>query len=111
MNTSIAEPLPAEASETPPRDAPRPHRALVVDTLADSVVILLALTLLQRLLGFVRGVLFCRWLSPQELGEWEMCFSFLMLAAPLAIFSLPGAFGRYLEFFRIRGQYRLFIRR
>lgn len=92
-------------------EATAPAPALVTDTLADSVVILLILTLLQRGVGFVRGLLFCRWLLPEELGEWEMCFSFLILAAPLAIFSIPGAFGRYLEFFRIRGQYRLFLRR
>ena len=64
------------------------------------MLILLALTVLQRAVGFVRGLIFCRWLSPEELGEWEMCFSFLLFAAPLAILSLPGSFGRYMEQFR-----------
>jgi O-antigen/teichoic acid export membrane protein len=111
LNSPLAQPTPAEEASVPPHVAAPPRRALVVDTLADSVVILLVLTILQRGAGFVRGMLFCRWLTPEELGEWEMCFSFLMLAAPAAIFSLPGAFGRYLEFFRVRGQYRLFFRR
>ena len=37
---------------------------LRTDTLADSVLILLALAVVQRLVGFVRAVLFCRWLTP-----------------------------------------------
>ncbi len=62
-------------------------------------------------MGLVRGLVFCRWLSPEELGEWEMCFSFLLFAAPLAILSLPGAFGRYMEHFRVRGQFQMLLRR
>jgi O-antigen/teichoic acid export membrane protein len=85
--------------------------ALRVDSLADSVVVLLTLTIVQRLIGFVRGVLLCRWLEPDELGRWDMAFSFLMLAAPLAVLGLPGSFGRYAEHFRQRGQLRLFVRR
>jgi O-antigen/teichoic acid export membrane protein len=85
--------------------------ALAADSLAESVLILLALTVLQRLVGFVRGLCFCRWLSPEELGEWEMCFSFLLFAAPVAVLSLPGAFGRYMEHFRVRGLFRLLLRR
>lgn len=100
---------PLATSELEPVAATRP--ALASDTLADSVLILVALTVLQRLIGFLRGLLFCRWLSPEELGEWEMCFNFLMLAAPIAILSLPGAFGRYLEYFRVRGQFRTFVER
>src|SRR5690349_2135694 len=70
------------------------------DTLAQSVVALLVLAVLQRAIGFVRGVLVCRWLSPDELGEWDLAFSFLTLAAPLAVLGLPGSFGRYVEHFR-----------
>jgi peptidoglycan biosynthesis protein MviN/MurJ (putative lipid II flippase) len=41
---------------------------LATDTLADSVLILLGLTVVQRLVGFVRAVLFCRWLGAGQLG-------------------------------------------
>ena len=58
------------------------------DSLAESVVILLALTVVQRLVGFCRTVLFYRWLSPEDVGQWEMSFSFLMLAAPLSMLAL-----------------------
>jgi len=81
------------------------------DTLAASVVILLVATVVQRTVGFGRGVLFCRWLSPETLGQWEMAYSFLLLAAPLAVLGVPGSFGRYLEHFRQRGHLRTFLRR
>lgn len=81
------------------------------DTLASSVVILIAVTIIQRSVGFGRGILFCRWLNPDTLGQWEMTYSFLLLAAPLAVLGVPGSFGRYLEHFRQRGHLRTFLRR
>ncbi len=81
------------------------------DTLADSVLMLLGLTVVQRLVGFGRAVLFCRWLSAEQLGLWDMTFSFLLVAAPLSVAAIPGAFGRYLEYYRQRGQLRTFLRR
>jgi len=74
-------------------------------------MILIVVTLIQRTVGFGRGVLFCRWLSPDTLGQWEMTYSFLLLAAPLAVLGVPGSFGRYLEHFRQRGHLRTFLRR
>jgi O-antigen/teichoic acid export membrane protein len=84
---------------------------LRTDTLVSSVVLLLAATLLQRTIGFGRGMLFCRWLSPETLGEWEMVYSFLLLAAPLAVLGVPGSFGRYLEHYRQRGHLHTFLSR
>ncbi|HJQ80513.1 MAG TPA: oligosaccharide flippase family protein [Lacipirellulaceae bacterium] len=81
------------------------------DTLAASVAILLLASVVQRSVGFGRGVLFCRWLTPDELGTWELAYSFLLLAAPVIVLGLPGSFGRYLERFRQRGQLRTFLRR
>ncbi len=81
------------------------------DTLAASVVILIVATVIQRSVGFGRGVLFCRWLSPETLGQWDMAYSFLLLFAPLAVLGIPGSYGRYLEHYRQRGQLRLFLKR
>lgn len=81
------------------------------DTLVDSVLILLALNVVQRLVGFVRALLFCRWLDAAQLGVWDMAFSFLVLAAPLSVLAIPGAFGRYVEYYRRQGQLRAFLRR
>lgn len=75
------------------------------------MVILLVVTVVQRSVGFGRGILFCRWLAPDELGQWEMAYSFLLLAAPLAVLGVPGSFGRYAEYFRQRGHLRTFLRR
>jgi O-antigen/teichoic acid export membrane protein len=91
-------------------DYPAAPAPLPTDTLVDSVVILLVLTAVQRLVGFVRAVLFCRWLDAGQLGLWDMAFSFLMFAAPLAVLAIPGSFGRYLEHYRRRGQLRRFLR-
>ncbi len=74
-------------------------------------MILIVVTLVQRSVGFGRGILFCRWLSPETLGQWELTFSFLLLAAPLAVLGVPGSFGRYLEHFRQRGHLHTFLRR
>lgn len=90
---------------------PASRRAVQADTLAMSVVILLVATVVQRTVGFGRSVLFCRWLAPEALGEWEMVYSFLMLAAPLAVLGVPGSFGRYAEHYRQRGHLRTFLHR
>lgn len=100
---------PQTAAVLPPQGALAP--GMRVDSLADSVLILLALAVVQRGVGFLRAVLFCRWLEPEQLGQWDMAFSFLLLAAPLSVLALPGAFGRYVERFRQQGQLRTFLRR
>ena len=66
---------------------------------------------IQRTVGFGRGLLFCRWLSPETLGQWEMAYTFLLMAAPLAVLGVPGSFGRYLEYYRQRGHLKTFLRR
>lgn len=86
-------------------------RQLRPDALATGVAILLIVNVVQRTIGFGRGILFCRWLTPDELGAWEMAYSFLLLAAPVVVLGLPGSFGRYLERYRQRGQLRTFLRR
>ena len=40
-----------------------------------------------------------------------MVYSFLMLAAPLAVLGVPGSFGRYAEHYRQRGHLRTFLHR
>ena len=81
------------------------------DSIATGVVFAVLLTVGQRIVGFVRGILFCRIMTDQELGQWSMLWSFLMLLAPLAVLGLPGCFGRYTEYYRHRGQLRTFIQR
>lgn len=87
------------------------HSRLKADTLAASVLLLMIVTVVQRAVGLGRGVLFCRWLDPETLGQWDMVYSFLLLAAPLAVLGVPGSYGRYLEHFRQRGHLSTFLRR
>jgi len=95
-----------------PRKQPAPQAVGPrADTLAASVLIMLGMTVAQRLIGLGRGVMFCRWLDPEQLGKWDVAFGFLNLAAPLVVLGLPGSFGRYAEYFRARGQFRTFLRR
>ncbi len=86
------------------------RKSLVPDSLAVGVSAVLAVTILQRGIGFARNLLLCRYLEDTELGRWSLAFSFLMLLAPLIVLGLPGAFGRYVEVFRRRGQLRQFVR-
>ena len=72
---------------------------------------MLLLTIVQRGVGFVRNVAVCRSLDPGELGMWNLSESFLVLAAPLIVFGIPGSFGRYVEHYRQRGQLRGFLKR
>jgi PST family polysaccharide transporter len=83
---------------------------LKTDTLAKGIAMLLALTVAQRLIGFARGILFCRWLDTDQLGQWDLAYGFLMLAAPLAVLGLPGSLGRYAEYYRQRGSIKGFLR-
>ncbi len=84
---------------------------LRTDTLADTVLVLLSLSVVQRLVGFCRAILFCRWLDPDELGQWDMAFNFLLLAAPVSVLALTGSFPRYAEHYLQRGQLRTVLRR
>ncbi len=76
------------------------------DSLRMGIMLLVGVTVVQKLVGFVRNVLFCRWLEPHQIGYWELALSFFILASPLVVGGFPGAFGRYTEFFRQRGQIR-----
>jgi len=104
--TATSHPIPMDGP-TPIDAAPSLHG----DTLVLGVVLLLASSVLQRAVGFVREICFCRWLSPEQLGEWDMALGFLLLAGPLLVMSLPGTFGRYVDRYRQAGQLRSFLRR
>ncbi len=97
----------ADAESSPPSEA----RWMRPDQFSDSVAIMLTLTAVQRFVGFGRSVLVCVLLGAYEVGQWDMAFGFLTLAAPIAVLSLPAAFGRYVEYYRQRGQLRTFLRR
>jgi O-antigen/teichoic acid export membrane protein len=83
--------------------------ALAGDSLAAGILFALVFTVGQRFIGFLRSVLFCRWMTDQELGQWSIVWGFLMLLPPLAMLGLPGCFGKFTEYYHQRGSVRSFI--
>ena len=72
---------------------------------------MLVLTVVQRAFGFLRNVLFCRLMSPADLGIWNLAETTLVLTAPLLVVGVPGCLNRYVEHYRVRGQLNAFIKR
>lgn len=81
----------------------------LADSFSKSVVLISGLMLVQRGIGFVRSFYVCGTLAPAEVGRWDLAFNFLMLIAPLAVFGIPGAFGRYLPRYEDNGNQRRFL--
>ena len=99
------------SSVTASQSHSQPETRIATSSLAESLVLLAGLTVIQRLVGIVRGVLFCRWMTPAELGQWDLSFGFLMLAGPLLVLGIPGSFGRYVEHYLKNDQLRVFLTR
>ena len=96
--------------EEPTAERSNPVRP-IADSLSASVMILLIMTVAQRMIGFGRGIMFCRWLEPEQLGQWDVAYGFLNFAASLTVLGLPGSFGRYVEYFRQRKEFHTFLKR
>jgi len=91
-----------------PRASGRSRAA--ADSLANSFLVLCALSLVQPVLGLARGVLFCRWLTPEQLGRWDLSLGLLTFATPLLLLGIPGSFGRYVGHYRQHGGLGKFVR-
>lgn len=76
------------------------ERELRVDSLAMGLLFAVGLTLIQRVSGLVRSILFCKFLPDEELGRWSLTFTFFLTFAPLVVLGLPGSFGRFTEHYR-----------
>ncbi len=84
-------------------------KRFVADSFSKSIVLLGCLMILQRGIGFLRSFYVCGSLSPVEVGQWDLAFSFLSIVAPLAVFGIPGSFGRYVARYEKNGQQRKFL--
>jgi len=104
-------PLPVAGNPARVESASSRAAGIVSDTLATGMMFALGLTLLQRVLGFVRGILFCRWMTPEELGQFSLLSGGLMMLAPLAVLGLPGTFGRFVEHYSQSGQLQGYLSR
>lgn len=81
------------------------------DAFAVGMLVMLLLSIAQRLIGLLRGLGFCHFLSDVELGQWALANSFFVIAVPIAVLGLPGSFGRFVEYFRSRHQLGTYVRR
>ncbi|MFO1063359.1 MAG: lipopolysaccharide biosynthesis protein [Pirellulales bacterium] len=72
--------------------------------------VMLIVNMLQRLIGLVRNISFCQVLTDDALGHWAMANSFFIIGAPLVVLGLPGAFGKFVEVYRLRGQLGNYLR-
>jgi O-antigen/teichoic acid export membrane protein len=86
------------------------HARFAADTLSKSIVLIGCLMVLQRGIGFLRSFYVCGMLSPAEVGRWDLAFSFLALAGPLAVLGIPGSFGRYVAHYRMRDEQGRFFK-
>jgi O-antigen/teichoic acid export membrane protein len=84
--------------------------SIPADSLAWGLLLLVALSVLQRGIGLVRNVWICRLMDPQSLGWWNLAMNFLVIAAPFLVLGIPGTFGRYVERYRLRGQLTSFLK-
>jgi O-antigen/teichoic acid export membrane protein len=85
--------------------------SFAADSLAIGMVVMLALTIVQRGLGFFRGIWFCRLLDDHLVGQWAMAFGFVTMITPIMLLGMPGSLPRYVEHFRLRGQLSQLVRR
>lgn len=95
-----------EVTETSPSET----SGIETDSLSSGIVFMMGLTVAQRGVGFLRTTVFCRLLGEQELGQWSLVFSFVMLTTPMTLMGITGSFGRYVEHYLQRGQARSFFR-
>ncbi|WP_164100627.1 lipopolysaccharide biosynthesis protein [Candidatus Laterigemmans baculatus] len=87
------------------------NRHFRADSLALGMLVMLIMTVVQRGIGFVRGIWFCRLMDDAALGQWAMAFGFISMGAPMLLLGMPGSLSRYVEHFRLQGHLRGFVGR
>ena len=75
------------------------------------MLVMLIMTVVQRAVGFLRGIWFCRLLDDALLGQWSMAYDFAVMVTPIMLLGLPGSLPRYVEHYRVRGHLPALVRR
>lgn len=94
-----------------PESAPKTKASFVADSLAVGMLVMLMMTIVQRGLGFFRGLWFCRLLDDAVVGQWSMAYDFITMITPVMLLGLPGSLPRYVEHYRVRGHLSAFVQR
>lgn len=85
--------------------------SLRADSLLIGMTVMLVMTVVQRAIGFLRGIWFCRFLDDSSLGQWAMAFGFICSVTPMFLLGLPGSLPRFAEQFRLQGRLGLLVRK
>ncbi|MGB7344236.1 MAG: oligosaccharide flippase family protein [Pirellulaceae bacterium] len=86
-------------------------QSFAADSLAVGMLVMLVMTIIQRGVGFFRGIWICRMLDDNVVGQWAMALGFILLITPVMMLGIPGSLPRYAEHYRLRGHLRAFVRR
>lgn len=100
----------AVTETTAAAEGPRPVRA-VGDAFAAGVLAMLVINIGQRVVGLARNLGFSMFLPEDQLGLWSLANSFFVIAPPFIVLGLPGSFGKFVEFYRQRGDLKVYLRK
>ena len=100
----------SDSSESNSHELEREGQVFAADSLAVGVAVMLAMTIIQRFVGFFRSIWICRMMDDTEVGQWAMAIGFILLMTPVMMFGVPGSLPRYVERFRKQGHLRAFVR-
>ena len=88
---------------------PSQRESFAADCLTTGLVVMVLMTIVQRGIGFLRGIWFCRLLDDAAVGQWSMAYGFITMVTPLMMLGLPGAMPRFVERYRLLGQLPRFM--
>ncbi len=94
-----------------PTTPPQQPKSFVADSLAVGMLVMLTMTVIQRGLGFFRGIWFCRLLDDAVVGQWSMAYDFITMITPVMLLGMPGSLPRYVEHYRNLGHLSAFVLR
>ncbi|MFC1800176.1 oligosaccharide flippase family protein, partial [Candidatus Eisenbacteria bacterium] len=86
-------------------------RLLQRDRITTSVSLVLGLLLAQKVVAFVRGVIFARLLGTSEYGIYTLGFFLVLIMVAVTSLGIPSSFGRYGPRYQTRKGLRWFFRR
>jgi O-antigen/teichoic acid export membrane protein len=81
------------------------------ETLAESIGIVTAFILLQRIIQVGRGIAFARLLGPSEYGVFTLAFFFIPLVVTLGKLGIPACYERYVHQYEKAGMLGSFFRK
>ncbi|MEM9366306.1 MAG: lipopolysaccharide biosynthesis protein [Planctomycetota bacterium] len=112
QNVVNVSPVPGALSERPngssdPSTVKGSYRA---DSFALGMLVMIAVTIVGRAIGFIRGMFFCRLMDDVDVGRWAMAFGFISLITPVMLLGIPGSLPRFVEHYRRRGYLKEYLR-